>query len=124
MPDLSTWLSIGSLVVSALAGIFVAKANQRSQSEANQINGTGDLLGRQNAFMQDIQEERDAAKADLRQEKETNKGLIEAFRKDFDDFRVSVEEEFSGYRTYIDSLRGQIYDLGAVPLKWPEKLRK
>lgn len=124
MTDPTPWLSGAALLISAVAGIYVALSNRKSQAEANQLNGTGQLLTQQNTFLQDVQEEKNAAVAALKDERETNKALIDALTAKFESFKKSVDEEFSDYRTYIYGLHGQIRELGGVPLEWPTKLRK
>lgn len=124
MFDPTPWLSGAALLISAVAGIYVALSNRKSQAEANQLNGTGQLLTQQNTFLQDVQEEKEAAKKELKEEREANKTLIAALNAKFDTLRKDVEEEFSGLRTYIYGLHGQIHELGGVPIPWPEKLRK
>lgn len=124
MFDPTPWLSGAALLISAVAGIYVALSNRKSQVEANQLNGTGQLLTQQNTFLQDVQEEKEAAKKELKEEREANKTLIAALNAKFDTLRKDVEEEFSGLRTYIYGLHGQIHELGGVPIPWPEKLRK
>lgn len=122
--DPSPWLSGVALIVSAIAGVFVAKGNRKSQVEANQLNGTGQLLTHQNTFLQDLQEERTVAKEELKVERETNAKLIADMRKEFESFKESVKSQFSGYRAYIHSLRGQVHDLGGTPLDWPSDLEQ
>lgn len=124
MTDPSTLLSGTAALISVMAGIYVTRSNRKSQAEANQINGTGQLLTQQNTFLQDVQEEKDKSVAALKEERETNKALIDALTAKFETFKKSVDEEFSDYRTYIYGLHGQIRELGGVPLEWPSKLRK
>ena len=124
MTDPSAWLSGIALLISAVAGIYVTRSNRKSQVEANQLNGTGQLLTQQNTFLQDVQEEKEAAKRELKEEREANKTMIDALNAKFETLRKDVEEEFSGLRTYIYGLHGQIHELGGVPIPWPEKLRK
>lgn len=122
--DPTTVISALALAVSVVLGVHTTKTNRKSQFEANQINGTGQLLTQQNTFLQDVQEEKDKSVAALKEERETNKALIDALTAKFDAFKKSVDEEFSDYRTYIYGLHGQIRELGGVPLEWPTKLRK
>jgi hypothetical protein len=124
MSDPSAWLSGAAVLISAVVGIFVATANRKSQAEANKINGTGQILTHQNTFIQDIQEEKDKAKADLKDERETNKVLIADMRREFESFKESVKSQFSGYRAYIHGLRGQVHDLGGTPIEWPADLEQ
>lgn len=124
MIDPTAWLSGAALLISAVAGVYVAKGNRKSQIEANQINGTGQLLTHQNTFLQDLQEEKDKAKDDLKIERESNGKLIADMRQEFDSFRESVKSQFSGYRAYIHGLRGQVHDLGGTPIEWPKELEQ
>lgn len=117
-------ISVGVAVLSLGGAVLTARWNRKSQVEANALTGSGQVFSHQSTLLQDIQEERETYKRELKEEKDSNKHLIEVFRKEFDEFRISVEEEFSGYREYIHGLRGQIHDLGGVPLEWPKKLRK
>ena len=118
------WAPLIALVLAPLTGVVAARWNRKSQAEVNSLTGTGQLLTQQNTFLQDVQEEKDKSVAALKEERETNKALIDALTRKFETFKENVEEEFSGYRSYIHGLRGQIHELGGVPLEWPEKLRK
>ena len=124
MIDPTAWLSGAALLISAVAGVYVAKGNRKSQIEANQINGTGQLLTHQNTFLQDLQEEKDKAKDELKIERESNGKLIADMRKEFESFKESVKSQFSGYRAYIHGLRGQVHDLGGTPMEWPKDLEQ
>jgi|GEM_PF-5735797 hypothetical protein len=117
---------VGTIValISASGGVFVAKLNRKSQSEANQLTGNGQVFTQQNTLLQDVQEEKDKAKAELKEEREQNKRDIANLNERFEAFKVSVQTQFSGYRKYIHGLRGQVHDLGGVPIEWPPDLEQ
>lgn len=114
--------TIVSAGIAAAVSIFTALWARRSQSEANRLTGTNFEVERYNKFANEIQEERDKAKAELKEEREQHKADFGQLRKDFEDFKRSVQIQFSGYRAYIHGLRGQVHDLGGVPIEWPENL--
>lgn len=119
---LREWAPLLSLVVGSAAGIIAARWNRKSQAEANSLNGSGQIFTHQSTLLQDIQEERDNAKNELKNEREANKRDIGALRTEFETFKESVKTQFSGYRAYIHGLRGQVHDLGGVPIEWPKDL--
>lgn len=116
------WAAIVSGVIAASAGIFTALWARRSQSEANRLTGANFEVERYNKFANEIQEERDKAKAELKEEREQHRKDFGQLRHDFEEFKRSVQIQFSGYRAYIHGLRGQVHDLGGVPIEWPEHL--
>ena len=118
------WAAVVSGVIAAAVGIVTALWARKSQSEANRLTGTNFEVERYNKFANEVQEERDKAKAELKEEREQHKRDFGQLRKDFEDFKADVEEQFSGYRSYIHGLHGQIRELGGIPIKWPEKLRQ
>jgi len=124
MTDPAPWLSGAAVFISAIAGIYVALSNRKTQAEANKLNGTGQLLTHQNTFLQDLQEEKDKAKEELKVERESNAKLIKDMRQEFESFKESVKSQFSGYRAYIHGLRGQVHDLGGTPIEWPPDLEQ
>jgi len=108
---LRDWAPLLSLIAGSSAGVIAAMWNRKSQAEANTLSGTGQVFKHQNTLLQDVQEERNQAKAD-----------IDKLRADFEAFKKAVQSQFSGYRAYIHSLRGQVHDLGGMPLEWPKDL--
>lgn len=109
-------------IISVVGGLLVAKLNRKSQVEANALQGSGQVFGQQSTLLQDIQEERTRLAKDLKEEREQNRNDIANLNKRFEDFKVSVQAQFSGYRKYIHGLRGQVHELGGVPLDWPADL--
>jgi flagellar basal body-associated protein FliL len=109
-------------VISAGGGIIVARWNRKSQVEANQLTGSGQVFTQQSTLLQDIQEERAQAKAELKAEREQNKKDIGLIRQEFEDFKTNMKSQLSGYRAYINGLRGQVHELGGVPIEWPANL--
>lgn len=118
------WAAIVSGVIAAGVGIVTALWARKSQSEANRLTGTNFEVERYNKFANEVQEERDAAKRDLKEEREQHRKEFAQLRADFEAFKKSVEIQFSGYRAYIHGLRGQVHDLGGVPIEWPEHLNQ
>jgi len=108
---LRDWMPAIALVLAPTAGVIAAKWNRKSQVEANHLTGSGQVFTQQSTLLQDIQEEKDKAKAD-----------IDKLRADFEEFKKSVHSQFSQYRAYIHKLRGQVHDLGGVPIEWPKDL--
>ena len=108
---LRDWMPAIALVLAPSAGVIAARWNRKSQAEANTLTGSGQVFTHQSTLLQDVQEERNQAKSE-----------IESLRKDFEDFKKSVNSQFSQYRAYIHKLRGQVHDLGGVPIEWPENL--
>ena len=121
---LRDWMPLIALIVGPSAGVVAANWSRKSQSEANRLTGTNFEVERYNKFANEVQEERDKAKQELKEEREQHKRDFGQLRKDFEDFKADVEEQFSGYRSYIHGLHGQIRELGGIPIKWPEKLRQ
>lgn len=121
---MNEWTAIASVGASIAVGILTALWARRSQHEANKLTGTNFEVERYNKFANEVQEERDKAKAELKEEREQHKRDFGQLRKDFEDFKLDVEEQFSGYRAYIHGLHGQIRELGGIPIKWPEKLKQ
>ncbi|MDQ0679095.1 putative nucleic acid-binding Zn-ribbon protein [Arthrobacter pascens] len=121
---LRDWMPAIALVLGSAGGILAAKWNRKSQAEANNLTGSGQIFTHQSTLLQDVQEERDRAVRERDTEREANKRDIGTLRSEFETFKASVEETFSGYREYIYGLRGQVHDLGGVPIKWPETLQK
>jgi hypothetical protein len=117
-------VAVAVALISASGGVLVAKLNRKSQIEANALTGNGQVFSQQNTLLQDVQEERDTAKADLKEEREKNKKDIASLNERFEEFKVSVQTQFSGYRKYIHGLRGQVHDLGGVPIEWPPDLEQ
>lgn len=111
-------------VISAGGGVVVAKLNRKSQIEANALTGNGQVFGQQTTLLQDIQEERDNVKVELKEEREKNKKDIADLSERFEQFKTSVQTQFSGYRKYIHGLRGQVHELGGVPIEWPSDLEQ
>lgn len=116
------WMPLIAIIVAPAAGVVAARWNRKSQAEANSLTGSGQIFTHQSTLLQDVQEERDKAKADLKEEREANKADIGTLRSEFESFKESVKSQFSGYRAYIHGLRGQVHDLGGVPLEWPKEL--
>lgn len=110
---LRDWMPVIAIVFGSAGGILAAKWNRKSQVEANHLTGSGQVFTQQSTLLQDVQEEKNQAKAD-----------IDKLRKDFEDFKKSVNSQFSQYRAYIHKLRGQVHDLGGVPIEWPENLEQ
>lgn len=108
---LREWAPLLSLVAGSAAGIIAARWNRKSQVEANNLTGTGQIFTHQSTLLQDVQEERNHAKTE-----------IATLRADFEAFKQSVKTQFSGYRAYIHGLRGQVHDLGGTPIEWPKDL--
>ena len=105
------WAPLLSLIAGSAAGIIAARWNRKSQVEANNLTGTGQIFTHQSSLLQDVQEERNQAKLE-----------ISTLRADFESFKKSVQTQFSGYRAYIHGLRGQVHDLGGIPIEWPKDL--
>ncbi|WP_346927347.1 hypothetical protein [uncultured Arthrobacter sp.] len=128
MPTDINWSTvIASLIAAAgavIVGVLTTKWNRTSQREANQLTGSGQVFNQQSTFLQDVQEEKDKAKAELKEEREANKKGIAELRTEFEQFKMSVEETFSGYRAYIHGLRLQVHELGGVPIAWPKNLKQ
>lgn len=116
------WAAIISGVIASGVAIVTALWARRSQSETNKLTGTNFEVERYNKFANEVQEERDAAKRDLKEEREQHKHDLGQLRKDFEEFKASVQSQFSAYRAYIHRLRGQVHDLGGVPIEWPKDL--
>ena len=108
---LRDWMPAIALILAPTAGVIAARWNRKSQVEANHLTGSGQVFTQQSTLLQDIQEEKDKAKAD-----------IDKLRADFEEFKKSVHSQFSQYRAYIHKLRGQVHDLGGVPIEWPKDL--
>lgn len=119
---LRDWMPLIALIVGPSAGVVAANWSRKSQSEANRLTGTNFEVERYNKFANEVQEERDAAKRDLKEEREQHRKEFAQLRADFEAFKKSVEIQFSGYRAYIHGLRGQVHDLGGVPHEWPKDL--
>jgi predicted nucleic acid-binding Zn-ribbon protein len=111
-------------LISASGGVLVAKLNRKSQAEANNLTSNGQFFTQQNTLLQDVQEERDKKALELKEEREQNKRDIANLNERFEAFKVSVQTQFSGYRKYIHGLRGQVHDLGGVPIEWPPDLEQ
>jgi predicted nucleic acid-binding Zn-ribbon protein len=109
-------------LIAAGAGIVTAVWNRKSQKEANELTGSGQVFNHQSTLLQDVQEERNKAAADLKEEREANKRDISTLRSELESFKETVKSQFSGYRVYIHRLRGQVHDLGGVPIEWPKDL--
>jgi chromosome segregation ATPase len=105
------WAPLLAIILAPTFGFIAARWNRKSQVEANNLTGSGQVFTHQSTLLQDVQEERNHAKAE-----------IDKLRKDFEDFKQSVKSQFSGYRAYIHGLRGQVHELGGVPIKWPDDL--
>ena len=116
------WSPLLAIILAPSFGIIAARWNRKSQVEANNLAGTGQIFTHQNTLLQDIQEERDNAKAELKAEREANARDIGSLRTEFEAFKESVKSQFSGYRAYIHGLRGQVHELGGVPIEWPKDL--
>lgn len=115
-------ISVLAALIAAAAGVITARMNRTSQSEVNKLTGNGQVFQHQNTLLNEVQEERDTAKNDLKEERETNKRDLGTLRSDFEAFKESVKSQFSGYRAYIHGLRGQVHELGGVPIEWPKDL--
>jgi chromosome segregation ATPase len=105
------WAPLLAIILAPTFGIIAARWNRKSQLEANNLTGTGQIFTHQSTLLQDVQEERNHAKSE-----------IDKLRADFEAFKESVKSQFSGYRAYIHGLRGQVHDLGGVPIEWPKDL--
>ena len=124
MSDLAFWTAVASALIAAAAGIFTALQARRSQAETNKLTGTNFEVERYNKFANELQEERDNAKRELKEERESHKADFALLRKDFEDFKAEVQSKFSSYRAYIHGLRGQVHELGGVPIEWPNNLEQ
>lgn len=107
------WAPLLAIILAPTFGIIAARWNRKSQVEANNLTGTGQVFTHQSTLLQDVQEERNHAKNE-----------IEKLRTDFEAFKVSVKSQFSGYRAYIRGLRGQVHELGGTPIEWPDNLEQ
>lgn len=116
------WSPLLAIILAPTFGLVAARWNRKAQAEANSLAGTGQIFTHQSTLLQDIQEEKDKAKAELKEEREANKKELGTLRADFESFKESVKVQFSGYRAYIHGLRGQVHDLGGVPIEWPKDL--
>ena len=116
------WAAIVSGLIAAGVGVVTALWARKSQSETNNLTGTNFEVERYNKFANEVQEERDIAKKELREERESHKADFEKLRADFESFKASVQSQFSQYRAYIHQLRGQVHELGGVPHEWPKDL--
>jgi chromosome segregation ATPase len=110
---LREWAPLLSRIAGSAAGIIAARWNRKSQAEANTLTGTGQIFTHQSTLLQDVQEERNQAKTE-----------IATLRSDFEAFKKAVQAQFSGYRAYIHGLRGQVHDLGGIPIEWPKDLEQ
>ena len=108
---LRDWMPVIAIVFGSAGGILAAKWNRKSQAEANNLTGSGQIFTHQSTLVQDVQEERNQAKTE-----------IDQLRKDFEAFKKSVHSQFSQYRTYFHRLRGQVHELGGTPHEWPKDL--
>ena len=116
------WAAVVSGLIAATVGVLTALWARRSQSESNHLTGTNFEVDRYNKFANEVQEERDHAKRELKEEREQHKKDLGQLRKDFEEFKHSVQSQFSQYRAYIHKLRGQVHELGGVPHEWPKDL--
>lgn len=122
------WPTVIASLAAALGatgtGVVTARWSRKSQAEANRLTGSDQVFDHQSSLLQDIQEERDNAKKDLQEEREANKRDIHNLRGEFEAFKTSVKSQLSGYRAYINGLRGQVHELGGVPIEWPADLEQ
>ena len=116
------WAALVSGLLAAGVGVVTALWARKSQSETNHLTGTNFEVERYNKFANEVQEERDKAKAELKEEREQHRMDFGQLRKDFEEFKESVHSQFSAYRAYIHKLRGQVHELGGVPHEWPKDL--
>lgn len=105
------WAAVISGIIASAIGILTAILARRSQSETNRLTGTNYEVERYNKFANELQEERTLYKED-----------VAKLRTEFESFKASVQSQFSAYRAYIHKLRGQVHELGGVPLEWPTDL--
>lgn len=131
LANLAFWTAVASALIAAVAGIFTAVQARKSQAETNNLTGTNFEVERYRLFTNEVQEERDKAKAELKEERDQHKNDITQLRKDFEAFKLTTEQfkldvqiKFSSYRAYIHGLRGQVHELGGVPIEWPENLEQ
>jgi predicted nucleic acid-binding Zn-ribbon protein len=107
----SPWAAIVSGLIAATVGVLTALWARRSQSETNSLTGTNQVTERYDGLTDQLQEERTLYKEDVKN-----------LRKEFEEFKASVQTQFSQYRAYIHRLRGQVHELGGTPLEWPKDL--
>jgi predicted nucleic acid-binding Zn-ribbon protein len=105
------WAAVISGIIAAGVGVLTALWARKSQAETNNLTGTNQEVERYNKFANELQEERTLYKDDVRN-----------LRKEFEEFKASVQTQFSQYRAYIHRLRGQVHELGGVPHEWPKDL--
>jgi hypothetical protein len=121
MGEAMTWIvSISGVLASLAVGWLSTVLARRSQRESNAITaGTAaatveDLKFKQyRELLGEVQEERDNAN----RRADTLIGKVDVMDK-------FMREHFAGYRAYIHVLRGQVFDLGGIPAKWPENLEQ
>lgn len=116
---LTTILSIGGAVLVAWVTNWltvksqqkkIVIADKKSLTEA-EIAAEQAEKDRQLQWFNELQEERTALQVTLKEAQEELKRI-----------RALNNEMAAGYRRYIHSLRGQLYDNKIVPLPWPEGL--
>lgn len=116
------WAAIVSGLVAASVGVLTALWARKSQSEANRLTGSHQVVQGYDSLTNQVQEERDRAVSLLNTEREQNKADILTLRSEFEQFKASVQSQFSQYRAYIHRLRGQVHELGGTPHEWPKDL--
>ena len=112
-PWLQLLIGIVTMVLSVAGGMFATIFTRKSQAETNRVTATDNQFTHMHMFANEVQEERTMYKDDLAK-----------LRSEFEAFKESVRVQFSGYRAYIRGLRGQVHDLGGIPLEWPENLEQ
>jgi len=105
------WAAIVSGLIAATVGVFTALWARKSQAEANKLTGSNQVTERYDGLTDQLQEERTLYKEDVKN-----------LRKEFEEFKASVQTQFSQYRAYIHRLRGQVHELGGTPHEWPKDL--
>ena len=116
------WAAVISGLIAASVGIVTSLWARKSQSEANKLTGSHQVVQGYDTLTNQVQEERDRAVLQLSTEREQNKADISLLRAEFEAFKSKVQSQFSQYRAYIHQLRGQVHELGGVPHEWPKDL--
>ena len=106
--------AILTLFGSGVVAWITTRSTRQSTKEANEITGFDTLLAQYRGLAQTYQSDREADAAELSAVKAEN-AEIKADVKRHD-------KMFSGYRMYIRTLRGQVFDLGGTPADWPVDL--
>lgn len=112
-PWLQLVIGLLTVLLSVAGGVIATVFTRKSQIDTNRLTASNNEFTHMHLFANEVQEERTLYKDELKE-----------LRTEFEAFKKSVQQQFSGYRAYIRGLRGQVHDLGGVPLEWPENLEQ